>query len=734
MDNKESLTIQLNDIEYQVEPGQMLIEVADDNGIEIPRFCYHKKLTTSANCRMCLVEVEKAPKMLPACATPVMDGMKVWTKSPKAIAAQKSVMEFLLINHPLDCPVCDQGGECDLQEIALGYGADQARYQEKKRIVKDKNYGPLVATEMTRCIHCTRCVRFGVEIGGIAEIGGTGRGDHMEIGTYVEKSLSSELSGNIIDLCPVGALLSKPFLYTARSWEMKSFPSIAAHDAVGSNIQIQTRNGAVMRVVPLENEAINELWISDRDRFSYLGLESDDRLTQPMVRNEEGKLITTDWQSALEAAVKGVQAVVNGAGGSALGAWTSPSSTVEEFYLLQKMVRGLGSSNLDPRLRQYDFSGQQEQRSPRLGITLPQVEQQNAILVVGANLRHEQPLLAHRIRKAALAGAEVSSVHPQGVVYNYALTQELAVDQLTPTVAAIAKALEEMGKGSELSGLSALTTNAVVEASHRVTAESLLRGDQALVLLGGLAYQDHNQSVLYALADAIAVMSGATLGVVTEGANALGGQLAGAVPHHGVAKQVVDSVGMDLGTMVEMPPKALLLMGIEAAEDLAEGAVEAIGQSEFVVSIAAFADEVSSRKADVVLPMAAFTETSGTFINMEGVWQSFQGVVSPKGEARPGWKILRVLGTLFNLDGFEFGDSESVLQEVKQACDAMESEGTDEEITSWVGPADWGNSSATAASGVAIYRGDALTRRSQPLQQSSLGKAEQHQHNEGATA
>ncbi len=697
MSHSESLTIQLNDIELQAKPGQMLIEVADANGIEIPRFCYHKKLSTSANCRMCLVEVENAPKMAPACATPVMDGMKAWTKSPKAIAAQKSVMEFLLINHPLDCPVCDQGGECDLQEIAVGYGADRARYTEKKRIVKDKDYGPLVSTEMTRCIHCTRCVRFGVEIAGVPEIGGTGRGDHMEIGTYVQKSLSSELSGNIIDLCPVGALLSKPFLYSARSWELKSTPSIAPHDAVGSHIQVQTRNGEVMRVVPREHEAINEIWISDRDRYSYLGLNSAERITQPLMRNNDGKLVACDWQQALEATVKGVK---NAAAGAA--AIASPSSTVEELYLMQKLMAGVGSSRIECRLGQQTFAA--GDAVPQLNTTLEAVEQQNAILIIGSNLRHEQPLLAHRVRKAALAGASVNSVNPASIAFNYGLVTAIESDQLTPAVAGIAKAMVALGKGDDLEGITTLLADVAVNEQHQAIAQSLLDGEQSQVLIGGLVYRDANRLVLTELAGAIAQMSGSIFSVVTEGANALGGHLVGATADEPVT-------GMD--------NQALLLMGVEE-QDI--GNSDAVSNSEFVVSISAFMDEMVRQHASIVLPMAAFTETSGTFVNMEGKWQSFPGVVAPPGEARPGWKILRVLGTMANLEGFELDSSEAVLEAARQAA-------VETPVWRWQSPSDLGSAEATVVDAPGIYRVDPLARRSEPLQQSHLG-----QHSEEARA
>lgn len=725
---KDQVTIEINDTPLQARQGQMLIEVADANGISIPRFCYHKKLSVSANCRMCLVEVEKAPKPLPACATPVTDGMKAWTKSPRAIASQKSVMEFLLINHPLDCPVCDQGGECDLQEMALGYGGDQSRYSEKKRIVKDKDYGPLVSTEMTRCIHCTRCVRFGTEIAGIAEIGGTGRGDHMEIGTYVRKALSSELSGNIIDLCPVGALLSKPFLFSARSWELKSVPGVAPHDAVGSNIQIQTRNGKVMRVIPQENEAVNEIWISDRDRFSYLGLDSSDRITQPMVRNSEGTLVESDWQGALEQAVTGLSKIAEGEGGDAVGALASPSRTVEELYLLQKLMRGLGSNNIDHRLLQQDFSGQSAQGAPQLGCSIEEIERQNAVLIVGSDIQREQPLLSHRIRKAALAGATVSAVNPEGIEFNFPLSQNIGVDRLIPALASIAGALVESGKGGDLAGLSALVADAAVGDAHRAMAESLLNGEQAMVLMGESAYRDGNQAVVHALVSAIAVMSGATLSVVTEGANALGGDLAGAVPHHEAAGAAVESIGATAAAMATEPPRGLLLMGVETDHDLAAGAAATdaiIARSEFVVSIASFGDRISSEKADVVLPLAAFTETSGTFVNGEGRWQSFGGAVAPKGESRPGWKILRVLGTLANIDGFDHDSSEEVVAEVRGAV-----EGGETKSWSWQAPADLGNAASPAVTARPIYSVDSLVRRSEPLQKTPLAAGNPHETTE----
>jgi len=713
------VNIEINDISLQVEPGQMLIEVADANGVAIPRFCYHKKLSTSANCRMCLVEVEKAPKMLPACATQVMNGMKVWTKSPKAIAAQKSVMEFLLINHPLDCPVCDQGGECDLQDIAMGYGGDQTRYQERRRIVKDKDYGALVSTEMSRCIHCTRCVRFGEEVGGIAEIGGTGRGDHMEIGTYVQKSLSSELSGNIIDLCPVGALLSKPFLYSARAWELQSYLSIAPHDAVGSNIKIQTRNGKIMRVVPADNEEVNESWISDRDRFSYLGA-NESRVTSPMVRNSSGNLVETNWQAALDTVIKSFTEIIVTDGGSAVGAIASPSSSIEEFYLLQKFMRGLGSNNIDFRLQQQDFSAGAEQSAPKLELSLQEIETQNSIFIIGSDIQREQPLLSHRVRKATLAGAVVSTINPKTIEFNFAISTSVKTDKLTPALAGVAKELLSRGLGGDLNLEQLLTdgsVNIAVEAEYKEIADSLVNGENSMVLLGALAYRDQNQSRIYSLATAISKMSNSSLNIVTEGANALGGVLAGAVPYHSAGKVEVSECGVDVAEMISNPPKGVVLFGVEADKDLAgdDSAIDSLG-SGFVVAITPFMDRLTYEHADVVLPLAGFGESSGTFVNAEGRWQSFSGAVKPLGEARPGWKILRVLGSSAELQGFELDSSEQVLNEVKALCDVT-ADKSEPEISNWSAPTDLGNIEAEMVKPIPLYEVDAVVRRSAPLQE-----------------
>ncbi len=721
------VTVEIDGISLTARPGQMLIDVADENGIAIPRFCYHKKLSVSANCRMCLVDVENSPKLMPACATPVSDGMKVQTRSARGLEAQKSVMEFLLINHPLDCPVCDQGGECDLQEIALGYGDDSARYEEKKRIVKEKNYGSLVATEMTRCIHCTRCVRFGKEIAGVVELGGTGRGGHMEIGTYVEKSLSSELSGNIIDICPVGALLSKPFLYQARSWELQQRAGIAAHDALGSHITIQTRNGKVMRVLPRENEELNEIWLSDRDRFSYLGLEEGRALTPLMRDRWSGKLVETDWDTALNAVVEGLRKVINQHGAEAIGALVSPSRTVEELFLLQKWVRGLGSSNIDHRLRQNDFSEQGLQQPLQLETKVAELEKLDAFLVIGSNIRHEQPLIAHRLRKAVLnQDAKALVLNPVEFDFNFPLMAEKTAENLVMDLAGIAKALLDKGQDSaELSGLPALVASAPVEDFHQQSADALLAAENAAIVLGQLAYSSENRGVIHALAEAIAELSGASFNVLTEGANAQGGWFAGALPDRSAGGAILEdgNSGLNKQEMLSTDTiKGLVMMGIEPRFDCSEGK-EAITRlkkgCDFIVSLSSFRSK--DKVSDVVLPVGAFFETSGTLINVQGDWQSFEGAIAPPGEARPAWKVLRVLGNLFGLDGFGYIDSSQILDELRAICGKVESSEENEAEKKWNCPTSL-DVKQESVNPVPIYGVDALVRRSEVLQQTPLGK------------
>jgi NADH-quinone oxidoreductase subunit G len=684
--------IEINGKKVEAETGSMIIEVADHIGIQIPRFCYHKKLSIAANCRMCLVEVEKAPKPLPACATPVTEGMKVWTRSPKALMAQKSVMEFLLINHPLDCPICDQGGECELQDLAMGYGEDVSRFTEGKRVVQDKNIGPLIATDMTRCIHCTRCVRFGTEVAGVRELGATGRGEHMEIGTYIEKNVDSEVSGNVIDLCPVGALTSKPYRFTARGWELSQKPSIAPHDGVGSNIFLHIRRNEIMRVVPRENESINEVWLSDRDRFSYEGLNSPERLQQPKIKRN-GRWYTVSWQDALEETSQTLMDLTKTHGGNALGTVVSPNATVEECYLLQKLIRGLGCHNIDHRLRQTDFRNQEgTPLFPNLGIAINMIEQQSAVLLVGSDIRKEQPILGLKLRKMTLAGGKALVINPADFAFNFEVTEKIIVEggELVLGLAKVAKAvLEQLNplepsekdsqKSTSIPAISATTntsvgTNLLAGAAawlkEVVTdevavemANQLIQGEKKLILLGALALSHPAFSHLIALANTITKLTGAQLGILNEGANSAGAWLTACVPHRlpgGISAE--KEQGLNTQEMWAHNLKGYLLFNVEPELDCLEGmkALQALQKAKRVIAITSFESKSLLEYADILLPLTPFTETSGTWINMEGQWQSFQAVVTPKGESRPGWKICRVLGNLCGLSEFDYNSSEEV--------------------------------------------------------------------------
>jgi len=649
------LKIEIDGQLLEVEPGTTVIEAADAAGIPIPRFCYHDKLSIAANCRMCLVDVEKAPKPLPACATPVTDGMKVQTRSTRAINAQKGVMELLLINHPLDCPVCDQGGECELQDLAVGYGGDVSRYGEPKRIVKDKDIGPLIATDMTRCIHCMRCVRFGDELAGIMELGATGRGEHVRVGTYVAQSVDSELSGNMIDLCPVGALTSKPFRYRARPWELVNRPSVAPHDCLGSNITVQVRRNKVLRVVPRQNEEINEVWLSDRDRFSYEAVNSAERLLKPMVRDGNAWR-ETDWSTALSAVVTGMQNVIASHGAGQVGAIASPTATLEEFTLLQKLVRALGSGNVDHRLRHRDFRDDDAQPGfPALGLPLQELESVDAALLIGSNPRKEQPLLGLRLRKAFLRGAALYAVNP----VDYAFTFDCKAKSITDPaamVASLARIARELSslKGRELPAeASALATGTTTDA-ERAIATGLAGAKQGVVLLGNLAQQHTQASALRALADLIAEYSGARSGMLDE-ANSAAAWLAGCVPHLGLNGAAASPAGRHAADLFARPLKGYFVFGAEPEHDCSNPrqALQALGQAEFVVAFSSFRSK-ASEYASVLLPLAPFTENEGTFVNAEGRFQNFSAAVDPAGESRPGWKILRVLGRQFGLGGFDF--------------------------------------------------------------------------------
>jgi NADH-quinone oxidoreductase subunit G len=669
---EESVTIEIDGRTLQARKGTMIIEVADAAGISIPRFCYHKKLSVAANCRMCMVEVEKIPKPLPACATPVADGMKVFTRSGIARGAQKAVMEFLLINHPLDCPICDQGGECELQDLALGYGNDVSRFAEKKRVVKDKYLGSLIATDMTRCIHCTRCIRMLREVAGKMELGATGRGENMEIGTYIEKSLESELSGNVIDVCPVGALTSRPFRYKARAWELQQHATVAPHDSVGSNLLVHTRRGRVMRVVPSENEDINEVWLSDRDRFSYEGLYSKDRLTTPMVK-VAGEWRAVDWESGLQAVADGVREVIDRHGADQVGVLVSPAATLEEMLLLQALARGLGVDNIDHRLRQADFSDQEQAPLfPYLGQSLAALESVDAALVIGANVRKEQPLAAHRLRKAALAGAQVMFVNPVDYESLFDVHAKAVVppSRMVDVLAGVAACYPKAGSLAS-DAVRAVIAAAVPDATQRAMAVALGEAGKPAVLLGNIATAHPSYSLLKALAAVIAQASGATPGILPEAANSAGGWLAGVLPHRGPAGSAVAGKGLAAREMLDSPRKGYLLFGIEPGHDCwdAAAATAALDSAEFVVSIAPFAGEDIKNAADVLLPVGLFTETSGTFVNAEGRWQSFTGAAPAPGDSRPGWKVLRVLGNQFGLDGFDQIASEQLRDELRGRLD-----------------------------------------------------------------
>ena len=717
---EEMVNVFVDGVPAQGRKGAMIIHVTDANNAYVPRFCYHDKLPIAANCRMCLVEVEKAPKPLPACATPITEGMKIFTKSPNAIAAQKATMEFLLINHPLDCPICDQGGECELQDLAMGFGRDASRFHERKRVVKDKNLGPLVSTDMTRCIHCTRCVRFGQDIAGIQELGTMGRGENMEIGTYIERSVDHELSGNIIDLCPVGALNSKPFRYQARSWEMTQHALVSPHDGLGTNLYGHVLRGKLMRMVPRANESINEAWIADRDRFSYEGIYSPDRLLAPMIR-EGSQWRTADWQQALEATAEGLKSHV-----ALLGALASPSATTEEFALLARIMRGLGSPHIDHRLRQRDFrdAGADPLR-PDLGLSIADVESLQGLLIVGSHLRHDLPLLAHRVRKAARRGARIALLDATDHEYLFPVAARLRstpAEQVLDLAAVVIAAAQAAAIGVPQAA-AALAESTPVTDAHRALAAALMTGDRRAVWLGAQALRHPAYADLRALAAALCAVSGATLGVLAEGGNAAGAWLAGALPHREPGGRIAAVPGRNAAQMLDIALSAYILFGgIDPGADTgAADALRALGGAEFVVAMTPFASDELKRVAHVLLPIGTFAETSGTYVNLEGQWQSWAGAAKLVGEARPGWKVLRVLGNLLGLAGFDYNSSDEVMQQLKLQCAASTPAplSTSHEVQM--------RANETAAKDatvkdVPMYEVDSLVRRSLPLQLTKAGQ------------
>ena len=696
--------IELDGQKVEVAEGSMVMHAAEKAGTYIPHFCYHKKLSIAASCRMCLVEVEKAPKPMPACATPVTQGMIVRTKSDKAIHAKKSVMEFLLINHPLDCPICDQGGECQLQDLAVGYGASSTRYEEEKRVVKPKDVSPLISMqEMTRCIHCTRCVRFGQEIAGVMELGMVHRGEHAEITTVKDDTIDSELSGNMIDICPVGALTSKPFRYSARTWELSRRKSVSPHDSTGANLIVHVKNHKVMRVLPFENDDVNECWIADRDRFSYEALDSAERLTKPMLK-QGGQWVEVDWQTALEYIANGVQCITKENGAGALGALVSPHSTVEELYLAGALMRGLGSPNLDYRLRHGDLRKPQGVRW--LGRSVASLSQLQSVLVVGSNLRKDHPLFAQRIRQAARKGCTVLSI--DNAVRDWAMP---VAQTLVANHGAWLQALADVAAAlAQEKGVSApVAQGRADEPTARAIAQALLRGEHKAVLLGNAAAHHAQASELLALAGWIAQQADATVGYLTEAANTVGAQWMQALPGEG---------GMDAAQMLQGKLKGLFLLNNEPEFDSAAGAqaVAALGKVEMVVTLSPF--KTNLEFSDVLLPIAPFTETSGSFVNAEGRLQSFHAVVRPLGETRPGWKVLRVLGNLLGLQGFDFETSQDVLGRATGAAVGSVSHVPQELLSNAV--ADMPQSvqvvDVPAPAVASLYQLDGLVRRATSLQ------------------
>ncbi|MCW5220789.1 NADH-quinone oxidoreductase subunit G [Verminephrobacter aporrectodeae subsp. tuberculatae] len=712
------LEIELDGRKVEVAEGCMVMHAAEKAGTYIPHFCYHKKLSIAANCRMCLVDVEKAPKPMPACATPAAQGMVVRTHSDKAIRAQRSVMEFLLINHPLDCPICDQGGECQLQDLAVGYGSSSSRYTEEKRVVPHKDVGPLISMEeMNRCIHCTRCVRFGQEVAGVMELGMIHRGEHAEITTVTGGTVDSELSGNMIDICPVGALTSKPFRYSARTWELSRRRSVSPHDSTGANLIVQVKNHRVMRVLPFENEAVNECWIADRDRFSYEALNAEDRLTRPMLK-QGGVWKEVDWQSALEYVAQGLRSIRSAHGAGSIGALLSPHSTLEELYLAAALLRGLGSDNIDHRLRNAEFAAPEGIRW--LGTSIAALSTLQRVLVVGSNLRKDHPLFAQRIRQAARHGCEVSALDSVARDWALPVAHRLVVHgagQWVRALGGIAAALaREKGIAAPqgvLSSDGADGSDGSDTAAETAIARSLLGGERKAVLLGNAAAHHAQATQLLALANWIGTHTGATVGYLTQAANTVGAQFAGAWPVNG---------GLHAGEMLGGALKAALLLNTEPVHDSAAGvrAATALAAAEMVVTLSPF--RANMEFSDVLLPIAAFTETSGSFVNAEGRLQSFHAVVRPPGEARPAWKVLRVLANLLEVPGFDFESAQEVLARATNAPAGSVTQLPADQLSNAVSNA----AQSTPLTGVAsepvvasIYQLDSLVRRAASLQRTA---------------
>jgi len=706
---QEMVSIEVDGRQLQAPKGSMIIEATDKAGIDIPRFCYHRKLSVAANCRMCLVDVEKAPKPLPACATPVADGMRIYTESRRALDAQQGVMEFLLINHPLDCPICDQGGECELQDLAMGYGRSVSRFAERKRAVDDEDLGPLVSTDMTRCIHCTRCVRFLEEIAGTRELGGIGRGEHMEIKTFIGRNLDSELSGNVIDLCPVGALNNKPYSSSARAWEMSARAGVSTHDCVGSNIWYHVLRGRVMRAVPRDNEAINETWLADRDRFAHFGLDSAVRIERPRIKRN-GQWHECDWADAFKAAVAGLRKVVETDGGGALGMLASPQVSSEELFLLKALADGIGCANLDHRLRENDTSDGAA-GMPRLATPIAALAQADSVLLVGSNLRHEQPILGHKLRQAwRHAGAHIGVINAVAYEWHFTPWQETVVSpaQWLVALGRLARAATEATGRSVDGALGEWLAGLAPDDADRELARMLIDGQRTAILLGNQVQAHPQAAQLRRLAALLAQTTDAGLSILTAAANGVGAWRAGVVPGAG---------GLDTAGMWRQPRKAYLLHGVEPDLDTANPAQAraALAQAEYVVAAGAFEDPGLLEQADVILPLAPLPEAAGSLHNIDGEQQRCETAARPPGDARPGWKILRMLGEMMDVTGFDWLDLETVRADMDTASPAHQPEQPDP--SAFAVPADttdryWRHGD------VPMYSIDAICRHSEPLQQS----------------
>jgi NADH-quinone oxidoreductase subunit G len=721
--------IEIDGVTINADPGKTIIEVADSIAVPIPRFCYHRKLSVAANCRMCLVHVENSPKTLPACATPVAEGMKIWTKSKETIAAQRAVMEFLLINHPLDCPVCDQGGECELQDVSMQYGSGDSRYTEAKRVFLDHDLGSLIATEMTRCIQCTRCVRFGTEISGERELGATGRGEYMEIETFISKHMHSEVSGNIIDLCPVGALTSKPFRFKARSWELKQFSGVAAHDCIGSNIYMHTMHQKVMRVVPKDNEHLNEIWLSDRDRFSYDGLYHEERLHKPLLRKQE-KWSTATWTEALKYTVAGLQLIADTYTPDRIGFLASPSHTCEEYYLLQKLARAFGCNNIDHRLRQLDFSQQESAPLyPNLGIKFADLSKQDAVLLIGSNIAKEQPLASIRLRSMVQHGGKVCVINAVDYRFNFEVAAKaiLAAGVLLKSLAAVAKELISITKFNVAPEVIKQLETITIESEEKNIAALLLTGKNRQVILGQQAMMHPNATQLIALGNLIAEILDGHCGYFSEGANAAGAWLTGCIPHRAVGGAPITNPGKNALQMLQEPLNCYILYGMEPEFDSVLGAkaLETLKQADFVVAFSAYQSDTLLEIADVILPISQFAEISGNIINIDGTRQNFDAAVAGFGESRAGWKVLRVLGNLAGLAGFDYNTTQEVSDELYANIELQQS------LPRWQSQ-DLGGlelvvkTELTRLAPISLYAIDSLVRRSAPLQKTRDARLEPH--------